>query len=335
MTEDSGFIAPFRISTGDFPEKDRLSAWTDEFCRTVLKLDFEPIPDVPFYQAATLRKLPGLSMAAGESTGCSVSRTKQHIAEGAGGLSFCIHQEGAPFQCSQSGQTVTVAAGQGVLLIDEEVSSVLMPGACRAIMINVPPGALAGWAVVPLSSAMRKIPQDSEALRLLGAYLSRFDTADVQTDADSGLLGKVFVNHVHDLLALALQPGRETWDRAKGGLRAARLHAIKNDILARLAQSDLSVSSVAARQGVSPRYVQRLFEEEGTSFTAFMLNARLTRAHRMLSDPLFAGHTIGAIAYEAGFPDLSNFNRYFRRRYGMTPSDVRVAAQPSGGLSQS
>jgi AraC-like DNA-binding protein len=59
----------------------------------------------------------------------------------------------------------------------------------------------------------------------------------------------------------------------------------------------------------------------------FVLMQRLTRAHRMLGDPAFAERSIGAIAYEVGFGDLSYFNRAFRRRFGATPSDVREAAR--------
>jgi AraC-like DNA-binding protein len=50
----------------------------------------------------------------------------------------------------------------------------------------------------------------------------------------------------------------------------------------------------------------------------------------MLSDPLQTNHRISAIAYAAGFSDLSYFNRAFRRSYGATPSDVRVAARGEG-----
>jgi len=46
----------------------------------------------------------------------------------------------------------------------------------------------------------------------------------------------------------------------------------------------------------------------------------------MLCDPRFVGWTIGAIAFEAGFGDLSYFNRSFRRRYGISPSEVRAEA---------
>jgi AraC-like DNA-binding protein len=67
-----------------------------------------------------------------------------------------------------------------------------------------------------------------------------------------------------------------------------------------------------------------LVEEEGTTFSAYSLDQRLLNAKRMLTSPSHAQWTIGAIALQAGFGDLSYFNRSFRRRYGTTPSDVRV-----------
>ena len=87
---------------------------------------------------------------------------------------------------------------------------------------------------------------------------------------------------------------------------------------------------VAARQGIAPA-ILKLFDLEGTTFTEFDVSERLSRARRMLADPRFAGQTIASIAYDAGFADLSNFNRGFRQRYGVTPSDVKAAAQRDGG----
>jgi AraC-like DNA-binding protein len=73
-------------------------------------------------------------------------------------------------------------------------------------------------------------------------------------------------------------------ERAKnGGLRAARLHAIKADILNGLNRHHLSLVGLAARHRVNPRYMQMLFESEGTTFSRFLLDQRLARAHRMLS----------------------------------------------------
>jgi AraC-like DNA-binding protein len=129
-----------------------------------------------------------------------------------------------------------------------------------------------------------------------------------------------------------LGPTRDAAETANGrGVRAARLRAIKTDILNGLNLHELSLTGVAAHHGVTARYVQMLFESEGTTFSRFVLDQRLARAHRMLSDPWLAERTISTIAYEAGFGDLSYFNRAFRRRYGESPSDVRSSLRRSDG----
>jgi AraC-like DNA-binding protein len=110
-------------------------------------------------------------------------------------------------------------------------------------------------------------------------------------------------------------------------VRAARLKVIKADILDHLDEPSLAVGAVAARGGVTTRYVQLLFEEQGTTFTEFVLEQRLARIHRYLSEPRFAGLTITDVAFMCGFGDLSYFYRAFRRRYGATPSDVRQSIQ--------
>jgi len=112
---------------------------------------------------------------------------------------------------------------------------------------------------------------------------------------------------------------------------ARMVGAIKADITERLADHDLSVASVAARQHVTPRYVQALFEREGTTLSAFVLSQRLARAHNLLADPRNANRPINAIADEAGFSDRSRFNRVFRQRYGVAPSEMRATGLRTGG----
>jgi AraC-like DNA-binding protein len=136
------------------------------------------------------------------------------------------------------------------------------------------------------------------------------------------------VSHVYDLAAMALGATRDAAEAAKGGgVRAARLLAIKADIRSRLGERTLSLQSLAMHHGISPVYVRKLFEVEATSFTQFVLAERLARAHRLLRDQRLADRPIGWIAIEAGFGDLSYFNRAFRQRFGAAPSEVRAAAR--------
>ena len=117
------------------------------------------------------------------------------------------------------------------------------------------------------------------------------------------------------------------------GLRAARLWAVKTDILENLDDLKLTATAVALRQRVTPRYIHMLFETEGTTYSEFVVGQRLIRAHRLLSDPRFAGLSISAIAFTVGFGDVSYFNRRFRSRFGATPSELRHGrrGEPSSG----
>ncbi|MBP7657291.1 MAG: helix-turn-helix domain-containing protein, partial [Pseudoxanthomonas sp.] len=42
-----------------------------------------------------------------------------------------------------------------------------------------------------------------------------------------------------------------------------------------------------------------------------------------LASPRYAGHTVSAIAYDAGFNNLSWFYRAFKQRFAAAPRDVR------------
>jgi AraC-like DNA-binding protein len=106
-----------------------------------------------------------------------------------------------------------------------------------------------------------------------------------------------------------------------GGLRAARLQAIRAEIRASL-DGDHSTSALASRHNVSTRYIRKMFETEGTTVAQFVLVLRLEQVHRRLSDPRHDHRTIAEIAYEAGFGDISTFNRAFRARYDMTPGEI-------------
>jgi AraC-like DNA-binding protein len=138
---------------------------------------------------------------------------------------------------------------------------------------------------------------------------------------------RLAVAQLCDLVAVTLGATRDAAAAAEGrGVRAARLRAIKADIEAHLECGDLSPGVIANRQQVSDSYIRKLFASEGTSFSEYVLTRRLVRARRMLTDRRWAGVAIATIAYDAGFGDLSYFNRVFKRCYGATPSEVRDAA---------
>jgi AraC-like DNA-binding protein len=102
------------------------------------------------------------------------------------------------------------------------------------------------------------------------------------------------------------------------------LHAIES----RSNDPDLSAAAVAGLLGITPRYVHLLLEETGRSFSRHVLERRLETAALLLRDERWRLRKIAEIAAEAGFTDVSYFNRAFRRHFGTTPSTIR-ATQPA------
>lgn len=167
---------------------------------------------------------------------------------------------------------------------------------------------------------MTPIDATAEPFRLLRAYLGLL-AKDMPTRPD---LHRLAASQVRDLMAAAI--GSACAGGRDHGLRAARLRVIKDDIERNLA-GDASAQALARRHHVSGRYIRKLFESEGTSLSRFVLARRLAAVHRMLSSRQCAHLPISSLAYDAGFSDLSTFNRAFRARFGMTPSDVREHAR--------
>jgi len=312
-----------KFSTDDLPARDRLPYWREVFGRAVVKVDLAPLGETPFRSQSRVRVLPDLNVRSSHATAAHVTRTPALVADGDDKLVLTIIKRGQ-MRATQHDREVYLDQGGAYLWSNALLGDCINPTEMDLITLAFPRRALASSVVDLDRAAMTLIPKATESLRLLISYVDM-----LQGDAapSSPELLALSASHVHDLAALALGATRDATETARtGGLRAARLQAIKADIMANLTQRSLTADSLAARHGISTRYVRSLFDSDRTTFTDFVREQRLRRAYRMLCSAAFAGHGISTIAYDCGFGDLSYFNHCFRHRYGATPSDVRAAA---------
>lgn len=317
--------ALLRVSTRDLPDAERTPFWREVFSRKMCHLEFEPLSESPLDVQANLLALPGLSIGwCLSAQAARWSRTDELVKDGDDAFALIIPLAGSVMR-SQRGQDLEAKPGEAVGILHSE------PGGIEFrklddIAVMVPRSALAPLVPDLEEAVTHLVPSANDALRLLRLYLAAWQDNFNVTDP---AVRRLAVSHVHDLLAMALGATRDAAVAANGrGVRAARLKAVKADIAANLTSRDLTVTAVALRQRVTPRYVQMLFDGEGTTFSQFVLGERLACARRMLLDPRHARQSIGTIAYASGFGDLSHFNHAFRRRYGATPSEVRREQAP-------
>ena len=311
-----------RFLTADYAPRKRFDAWREIYGRTLQRLDIEPLSGEQFHAEATLRRMPGLALMTGRHSASIYHRRRELIHHDDVGVTVGLSSS---YEAHQFGRTITMGRGEAVVLTGSEPAFVGVPALGEYINMRAPLRAMSPL-VADLDAAYgRRIPAQSPALQLLTRYIGILEETETFVAAD---LRRQAVTHIHDLMALAIGATRDAAEIAKGrGVRAARLRMIKEDIANQLDRAELSVATIAARHRIKPRCVQRLFEGEGTTFTDYVLAQRLARAHRLLTDQRYAGQKISTVAFDAGFGDLSYFNRTFRRRYGAAPSDLRAAAK--------
>jgi AraC-like DNA-binding protein len=318
MTGTGNRIVEF--STDHLPERDRIAYWREHYGQVMLRVDLEPVKDIAFEARMSSMTLPGLQLMEASSSPAIISRGGEYLADGNDDIMLAINRMGAAI-VSSTGRQQSLRPHEAILLSGGEAASFHRTTLGRSLTLRVPRAILESDVTGVDDRLMRPISGDHGALKLLGYYTGWL--LDAGASMDSKLLN-LSVRHVHDLLTLAIGPTTDFAETARTrGLRAARLKLAKSYIVAHSHRRDISVASVAANLNVTPRYVQRLFEADGTTFSEFLMGQRLTRAHRLLCDPNFSHAAISTIAYDVGFGDLSYFNRCFRRAFGATPSDVR------------
>jgi AraC-like DNA-binding protein len=313
-------LASFRFSTDHLPARDRVPIYREAFGRSVLRLDIEPLPDVPFHADMKLIALSGIGAVSASFCGTRERRTRELLADGNDAVGIAVNLSG-PFIVAHRGPEVTLGDGEAILISCAEPGTFTRPSLGRILGVTLPHATLA--PLVPnIGDALgRRIPRNSEALRMFTSYVGALDDIGPLTSPE---LRAATAGHLVDLFAMTLGASRDAAALAEGrGIRAARLRAIKAEVAARLGHPGFTVDAAARSQGITTRHLHRLFEPEGVSFSEFVLAARLAQAHRMLRDPQLAAWTIAAIADEVGFVDRSHFNRAFRHRYGASPSEMR------------
>jgi transcriptional regulator GlxA family with amidase domain len=167
-----------------------------------------------------------------------------------------------------------------------------------------------------------KLDNTGMAVKLLTRYLDGLLGGEAVGDEREA---RIFGEHLMDLISMAIGADGEARQLAgRRGIRAVRHAAVLREIERNASDSRLSAAAVAEKLGVTPRYVHFLLEESGHTFSEHVLMRRLKLVAAQLGDATRGNLKISAIAREAGFADMSYFNRCFRNQFSDTPSGYRT-----------
>ena len=111
-----------------------------------------------------------------------------------------------------------------------------------------------------------------------------------------------------------------TFSHATRKTESRRVQKIKEYIQNHI-NEDLSLDTLAAVAGMSPTSFSRFFKlRTGKTLSNYIIDYKLGLAARALVDTT---SNVSEICYSSGFNNLSNFNRLFKQKRGMSPREFR------------
>lgn len=297
-------------------------AWRDEFCRLFCQLDAEPTAQERIECTVEVTRVGALSFGAAHGTSGSFLRTRGLLSDGCDDFVLITALAGEVLTV-QRGRTVELRSTQMCLLTLDHVGECGLSNGGRYTALRIPRRDLLDICRETEDKLSRPL-MTSPGLR--DAVTGYFALCTGTAASADGITQHAMARHMTELVGLLLRSDSdETPPALSDGHGAARLRLIQAQILQRLGEGDLTIGSVAGRTGLTPKQVQRLFGTTGVTFSEFVLEQRLLLACRMLSAADGQRAKIGSVALDSGFGDLSYFNRSFRKRFGITPSEWRDA----------
>jgi acetamidase/formamidase/AraC-like DNA-binding protein len=307
----------FRPFTSEsYSEHDRPEAWRD----VLNAVGLQPASDKGLYgghATASRRSAEGVALV-------RLSAGSQAIAplgQSADDLPIVLLpiEDGVALRTGSGHQIVSV--GHLLLLPRRGGWSVTFQRDMRAVVLSVTADAFHGRrAGKPGFDDVRVVAPGGFA----EVFSRTLEAAAQSLEALSDLEWAAVARSLADLSATFPAP-RATAAADPGGTatQAAILHRICQVIERKLDDPQLAPARVAQAEGISERYLQKLFEATGSSFTHYVRERRLQRAWAELSNPAEAHHSISEIAYRCGFSDSAHFSRAFRHRFGLPPREFR------------
>jgi AraC family transcriptional activator of tynA and feaB len=276
----------------------------------------------PFRATMQVRSFGPTTIARIEAETHQMSRNQTHIAA-ASEASYFLRLQIQGTACFQQAGRETILAPGDLTIFDSVVPfSADLAGDYESIGLKIPRQMLAWRLAAPDSIGAIHLNGRSDlgglAASHLGMMLNGRD--DLGMPAQTAVL-----SNLCGLLAISIGASPDGRDDGRITLAESRLQAIVHHIGEHFADGEMKPAAVAAQFGISERYLNKLLERTGQTFSAALLSRRLEASRAALNDPAMDRLAISDIAFRAGFNDLSHFNRRFRAAYGMSPKELRAA----------
>jgi acetamidase/formamidase/AraC-like DNA-binding protein len=307
------------FTTESYPAHQRLNAWRGTLERLSLHVR-KMAPDGAVHGTVSSAVSPhGMTFA-------NISSGPQELsyqdANRNGAICLTLHLEGEAMLVDEARQT-SIDSGDIVFGPTGATGGLSLQSDFRQLLVTIPRESFRSRLPTPMSLKVGRLAGDRGIGHVFSGMLE--SVADRIDQITAAQLRPIEIA-LSEFLVSNLADADYAPPAAGSGIARTQtsiLHRISQHIEMRLTDPDLGVDKVAEHIGVSTRYLQKLFESAGETFTHYVRLRRLERCRADLVNPLFAHLSIGDICFRWSFNDAAHFSRAFREQYHISPRAYR------------
>jgi AraC-like DNA-binding protein len=311
------------IDTSQAPAPHHAQFWTERICASYHPMQMTHVREAEFPARMWGRRLADIRIYRVLADVHTMSRTQRDIAAGdPESMHLNVLLRGG-LKVAQQDRAVDLRP-HDMLVYDTSRTAVFRAERPFDLLtVQIPKTLLGATANTLARHTAVRIPGDRGFPRLASRFVVEaaygvFDGSIAEDDAG-------VQRHILDLVQrLYLDLKGDDHRRQRPRSTAELLLTAQAQIEARLSDPTLSPAEIARACFISPRYLQKLFAEEGLSVSEVIRRERLARCREDLADPRMTDRPIKAIASRWGFPDQAHFSRVFRDRFGCSPREFRL-----------
>ena len=310
----------WRFGSEAYPEVGRIAAWREAVSRLGLTSQMSEV-DHGLHGTITSQSSPLGVLFAQIASGAQ--RFVRSPAHGDDGILLIQHVDGE-VRLQEEGRTIGLRSGDLVIVGGSARFTLDFSSSFRQVIVRVPKIVVNARMLSLKSSKALYVP----GKKGLGYVFSQLLSSVMQTiDAlEAEDLRPVDLALSEFLVACLAEYSGETEAAGPTGIQAAMFHRLCQKLESRLSDADLSLSLVAKEEHLSPRYLQKLFQASGDSFTSYIRNRRLERCRIDLENPQLSHLSISDVAFRWGFNEAGHFSRAFKDHFGVSPREYRQEA---------
>lgn len=248
-------------------------------------------------------------------------------------------QNGAGVERTVGNSKSVISDAELVLIGGEDLEHVWTQGTCRSrdireITIQFSPDLLGAELLSKnqFSSIKAMLEKSRRGIAFpMPAIMSVYSMLDgIATQNDPfiqflGILNILYTLSKFDADTLATSPKACEEDESGSG----RIRKV-NEFISNHYTEDITLEGLAEHVGLTPTSLSRLYRQKtGETISNHIIDTRLGHAVR---DLVNTDRNIADICFACGFNNLSNFNRIFKSRHGMSPKEFRQVYSKSSAI---